>query len=265
MVKLKKKTGSISCFGGKKWNLFGIALFGNNKSRLLSELESKLRSNDIKVWLATVNPEFVMAAEANSDFKSVLARTSVNVVDGIGLIWARQVKNRKSKFEKLLAGIKTGVEILQGKHRESLITGADLMDDFCAMASRLGKTVYFYGGWQDRAARTASYFLKKYPELKVVGAQAEDFDFKTKVDFLFVARGMKKQEEWIDEHFDKLNVRVVMGVGRSFDYYSGELKRAPMWMRKMGLEWLFSLLAQPSRWKRQLELPKFIYMILFGR
>ncbi len=246
--------------------LFGVTLFVSNKRRLLSELEYKLRSKDIKVWLATVNPEFVMNALKDEYFLEILQKkTSVNVIDGIGLIWARQVESRKSKVEKLLVGIKIGVEILQGKHRESLITGADLMDDFCAMASRLGKTVYFYGGWADRSKRTAEYFLKKYPKLKVVGAQAEDFDFKTKVDFLFVARAMKKQELWIDEHFDKLNVRVVMGVGRSFDYYSGELKRAPVWMRRMGLEWLFSLLAQPSRWKRQLELPKFIYMILFGR
>jgi N-acetylglucosaminyldiphosphoundecaprenol N-acetyl-beta-D-mannosaminyltransferase len=255
-VKTRKVTGTSNYFGGKMAVLFGVTLFVSNKRRLLSELEYKLRSKDIKVWLATVNPEFVMNALKDEYFLEILQKkTSVNVIDGIGLIWAK----KKQEGEN---GFKIGWEILQGKHRESLITGADLIDDFCAMAERLNKTVYFYGGWQDRAARTASYFLKKYPKLKVVGAQAEDFDFKTKVDFLFVARAMKKQELWIDEHFDKLNVRVVMGVGRSFDYYSGELKRAPVWMRKMGLEWLFSLLAQPSRWKRQLELPKFIWRVI---
>lgn len=250
--------------------LFGVTLFVSNKRRLLSELELKLRSKDIKIWLATVNPEFIMNALKDEYFLEILQKkTSVNVIDGVGLAWANALveKSQKTKnnFQKIWMGFKIGWEILQGKHRESLITGADLIDDFCAMASRLGKTVYFYGGWADRSKRTAEYFLKKYPKLKVVGAQAEDFDFKTKVDFLFVARAMKKQELWIDEHFDELNVRVVMGVGRSFDYYSGELKRAPMWMRRMGLEWFFSLLAQPSRWKRQLELPKFVYMILFGR
>jgi N-acetylglucosaminyldiphosphoundecaprenol N-acetyl-beta-D-mannosaminyltransferase len=76
---------------------------------------------------------------------------------------------------------------------------------------------------------------------------------------------MKKQEEWIEANLNKLNVRVVMGVGRSFDYYSGELKRAPKWVRKMGLEWLFSLIKEPKRWRRQLALPKFIGTVLFGR
>ena len=73
---------------------------------------------------------------------------------------------------------------------------------------------------------------------------------------------MKRQEEWIMTNLKKLKVGVVMGVGRSFDYYSGDLKRAPVWMRKMGLEWLYSLFKEPKRWKRQLVLPKFIWMVL---
>ena len=98
----------------------------------------------------------------------------------------------------------------------------------------------------------------------MVGYRAEDFDFNTKADYLFVARAMKKQEEWIEANFDKLKVGLVMGVGRSFDYYSGELPRAPMWVRKMGLEWLFSLVVEPKRWRRQLELPKFVGKVLLG-
>jgi N-acetylglucosaminyldiphosphoundecaprenol N-acetyl-beta-D-mannosaminyltransferase len=73
---------------------------------------------------------------------------------------------------------------------------------------------------------------------------------------------MKKQEEWIDQNLDKLNVKIVLGVGRSFDYYSGELKRAPKWARKMGLEWLYSLIREPKRWRRQLALPKFVWEVI---
>jgi len=79
---------------------------------------------------------------------------------------------------------------------------------------------------------------------------------------LFVAYGMRKQEEWIEANWDKLKARVVVGVGRSFDYYSGDLKRAPSFVRKMGLEWLYSLIKEPKRWKRQLALPKFIWMVM---
>jgi N-acetylglucosaminyldiphosphoundecaprenol N-acetyl-beta-D-mannosaminyltransferase len=159
--------------------------------------------------------------------------------------------------------LKWGGEILKGKHKDNLITGADLMDKMCQLAEEKKKTVYFFGGWGDRAKKTAEFFLKKYPKLMVVGFTDENFNIKTEADFLFVARGMKKQEEWIDNHFDKLRVKVVMGVGRSFDYYSGELKRAPEKVRKMGLEWLYSLFKEPKRWKRQLELPKFILKVLF--
>ena len=73
---------------------------------------------------------------------------------------------------------------------------------------------------------------------------------------------MKRQEEWIDRNLKKLKVGMVMGVGRSFDYYSGDLKRAPMMLRKMGLEWLYSLVKEPKRWRRQMELPKFVARIL---
>ena len=80
---------------------------------------------------------------------------------------------------------------------------------------------------------------------------------------MFVAYGMKAQEEWIERNLRNLNVGIVMGVGRSFDYYSGDLKRASKVLRKLGLEWLFSLVMEPKRLKRQLELPKFVLKVLF--
>ena len=177
----------------------------------------------------------------------------------MGLIWALKTVNSNWK---LVNGIKTGFEILRGKHKEALITGADLIDDLCQLAVKNNRSVYFYGGWKNRSEKTALYFLKKYPTLKVAGYSEEKFDFNLKIDFLFVARGMKKQEEWINDNFDKLKIKLVMGVGRSFDYYSGELKRAPEWMRKMGLEWFFSLIMEPKRWRRQLQLPKFVWKVL---
>jgi N-acetylglucosaminyldiphosphoundecaprenol N-acetyl-beta-D-mannosaminyltransferase len=74
---------------------------------------------------------------------------------------------------------------------------------------------------------------------------------------------MRTQEEWIERNLRNLNVGVVMGVGRSFDYYSGDLKRAPKLWQKIGFEWLFSLILEPKRWRRQFELPKFVLKVLF--
>jgi N-acetylglucosaminyldiphosphoundecaprenol N-acetyl-beta-D-mannosaminyltransferase len=85
---------------------------------------------------------------------------------------------------------------------------------------------------------------------------------KFKPDILFVAYGMKKQEEWIKDNRSKASFGVAIGVGRSFDYYSGDLKRAPKFLRKIGMEWLYSLIKEPKRIKRQVVLPKFIWKIL---
>ena len=87
---------------------------------------------------------------------------------------------------------------------------------------------------------------------------------KFKPDILLVAYGMKRQEIWIGENLEEIEVGIVMGVGRSFDYYSGDLKRAPKVWRKIGLEWLYSLIKEPKRWKRQLVLPKFVGRVLKG-
>lgn len=271
-MKNKKITRVLDKDYGIIGNMFGFTLFSRSKSTLLKLIESDMVKKG-KIWIATVNPEFVMAAKRDKNFLEILQkRTTYNVIDGIGLIWANEIQLQITNYElrirsiiKIWLGFKIGLEILMGKHRENLITGADLMDDLCALAEKKDQTVYFYGGWDDRAERTAKYFLKKYPKLNVIGYRAEDFDFNTKVDYLFVARAMKKQELWIDSHYHELNVKLVMGVGRSFDYYSGDLPRAPKLIQKIGFEWLFSLIMEPKRWKRQLELPKFIYMVLFGK
>ncbi len=237
-----------------------MRILGINVAELkIDEVIDQIKNNK-KIWIATVNPEFVMTADRDNSFKNILEKTGLNVTDGIGLVWAREVL--KSKNNKLIAGLLVGLEILQGKYEKEVVSGVELIDRLCAKAEREGKTVYFLGGWNERASKTAQFFVNKYPRLKVAGSQAENFDFETEVDYLFVAYGMKKQEEWIESNFGKLKVGVVMGVGRSFDYYSGELKRAPKWVRRMGFEWFYSLMMEPKRWKRQLVLPKFIWKIL---
>ena len=250
--------------GVKYWELWGIRLFSRGEDDVLSLVKTSLESRNKNYWIATVNPEFLMEAEKDKDFKAILERTNLNVVDGIGLIWAREVLSEKSGVARLGKGFLAGVKILAGGLRENLVAGADLVDKCCRLASETGRTVYFFGGWDERSKQTADYFVNKYPNLKVIGCRAEDFDLATKTDFLFVARAMKKQEEWIAANYDKLNCGVVMGVGRTFDYYSGKLKRAPEFLRRIGLEWLYSLYKEPKRWKRQLVLPRFIGKVLAG-
>jgi len=128
--------------------------------------------------------------------------------------------------------------------------------------------VFFLGGFNDRAERAAKNLGKglKYDfcagEPDFSNEEVLEQINKFKPDILFVAYGMKKQEEWISDHLGKIDVGVAIGVGRSFDYYSGDLKRAPDYVRKMGMEWLYSLIKEPKRLKRQLVLPKFAWKVL---
>lgn len=265
----KKVNRSSDSFDVNMWQIFDISLFGRSKDRVLNIIGDKLDSGTKKYWVATVNPEFVMESLKDDNFKTILKKTDLNVMDGIGLVWAREVLNIKRFF----GGIKVGVEVLQGKYKNEIASGADLVLDLSKMAAEKGFKMFFLGGFGDRAQKTAEFLKNEF------GLKQEQLDWcegepiisnkevvekinKFKPDILLVAYGMKKQEFWIDENIDKLDIGMVMGVGRSFDYYSGELKRAPKWCQRMGLEWLYSLIKEPKRIKRQLVLPKFVWKVL---
>lgn len=269
----KKDNGSRDTFDGNLWQIFDISLFGRDINQVLNIIGSNLELGTKKYWVATVNPEFVMEATKDDKFGKILKKTSLNVMDGIGLVWAREVLKQKSGLKKFGVGIGTGIKILQGKKRDQIASGADLMLNLGQMVAKDNLKMFFLGGFENRAQKTANFFKKKFilkddqiawsegepnVENKEVIKQINRF----KPDVLLVAYGMKKQEFWIDRNLKDLDVGIVMGVGRSFDYYSGELKRAPKKWQKMGLEWLYSLAKDPKRFKRQLALPKFMWKVL---
>jgi len=285
----KKKSKNGDCFGLNYWEIFDIRLFGRGMSQVLKTIDgwlaakAKNKPTSLKLrrprWVATVNPEFVMKTIRDNNFKELLTKTDLNVVDGVGLIWAKELGvrslmlDRRNFIKKILIGVKVGGEILRGKHKEGLVTGVDLMGELVKLAGKKKYKVFFLGGFGDRAEKTAMYFKSKFlisnfqfgwcaGEPKFDNDQVLEKINKFKPDILLVAYGMKKQEEWIYQNLNKLDVGVVMGVGRSFDYYSGDLKRAPEIWRKMGMEWLYSLIKEPKRFKRQLELPKFVWKVL---
>ncbi len=262
---------------GIYWEMYGIKLFGRDKNQVLNVLEEKLALGTKKYWIATVNPEFVMESLKDEKFREILTKTSINVVDGIGLIWAQQMLRPNFQFSifnfQLFKAIKIGLEVLRGKYKDQVASGADLIIDLVKIATRDNKKVFFLGGWGDRAEKTARNFQFSNSSLQCEWCQGEPEVSNSEVikkinsfkpDILLVAYGMKRQEFWINNNLAKIDVGLVIGVGRSFDYYSGELKRAPKWMRKMGMEWLYSLIKEPKRFKRQLVLPKFVWKVIRG-
>lgn len=226
-----------------KKQVLGIKIDDISIQEATKIVESWLPKSD-KHYIVTPNPEMVVAAGEDKEFKDILNKADLAVPDGQGL--------------------KFGSDIVCNT------PGTDLMQALVKMASDWGFTIGLLGGRGGVAAEVAKRLQKKYPKLKISFVSEEPTEIP-KTDILFVAFGHPKQEYWIYENLKNLPagrqvpVKVAMGVGGAFDYISGRVPRAPKWIRNLGLEWLFRLIVQPWRIKRQLALLKFIYLVFFSR
>ena len=272
---LSRLTDASGC---KQWELFDIPLFCGDRPTVVKLIEEKISVGRKKYRIATVNPEFVMLASKDEKFRKLLIETDLNVIDGIGLIWANEldkkcVISRRGFFRKFFGGLKIGVETLRGRYNGRLVSGSDIIVDLNNLAADNNLKIFFLGGFENRAEKTVDYFKSKF-DLKPeqLGWCSGDPEFTNeevlekinifKPDILFVAYSMKKQEYWISDNVANLDAGIIVGVGRSFDYYSGNLKRAPQGWRNIGMEWLYSLIREPKRLRRQLVLPKFVWRVL---
>lgn len=253
-------------------SVLGVKIDALTKSEALDRLHFFMRENtQHTVW--TPNPEMLVKAQRDVYFKHVLNQGDLSLCDGFGLWLAVKVKEQ-------------GV---RNKEQVDRIPGIDCMLELCALAQREGKSVFLLGSGSDEVVtKTAEELKKKFPKLSIVGAhkglavtesifpsslplrgriqqgvdtallydamennQVLQIINTAQPDILFVAFGMGKQEKWISENLSKLpSVKIAMGVGGSFDYISGKVPRAPLLMRKIGLEWLYRLWQQPTRFWR---------------
>jgi N-acetylglucosaminyldiphosphoundecaprenol N-acetyl-beta-D-mannosaminyltransferase len=154
------------------------------------------------------------------------------------------------------------------------VTGVGLFEEMVKVANQDKKKIYLYGASPEVCEKAGNVLQTRYPELQVVGTQ-HGFEKDTSViiqriqdaqpDYLFVALGTPRQEKWIAQHLDVLPVQLVMGVGGTFDVLTGNVKRAPVFMQKLGLEWLHRLLKQPTRAGRMMNLPRFLLRVMKTR
>ncbi len=207
--------------------------------------------------IATVNPEFIMTARRDAEFATVLAQTDLNVPDGVGVLWAAR---------------------RMGHPLRERVGGADLMFRLCERAAREGWRVFLLGAREGVAARAADALRARHPGLQICGtlagsprtADAGDICARVRTaapQLLFVAYGAPAQDTWLARNLpDCLPVSsaalVGMGVGASFDYLTGVQKRAPAVVQRLGLEWLYRLLREPWRLRRQLALPRYAAAVM---
>lgn len=217
--------------------VLGVKIDDISLDEAVETVHGWLKGNS-KHYIVTTNPEFIMTAQQDPIFKKILNGADLSIPDGIGLKLTGKVKNR--------------------------ISGVDLMEKLVEKSVDWSSTVGFLGGRDGVAAKTAERLLQKYPDLKISFVSSDlSTNYKLPAtDLLFVAFGHPKQEKWIYQNLSKLPIKIAMGVGGSFDYISGKVPRAPQWLRDLGLEWLFRLIIQPWRIKRQLRLLKYILLLL---
>jgi N-acetylglucosaminyldiphosphoundecaprenol N-acetyl-beta-D-mannosaminyltransferase len=205
--------------------------------------------------VATVNPEFVMRASSDAEFARVLESADLCLADGSGVVWAAR---------------------RQGCALAGPVTGVDLIPPLAALCARRGFRLFLLGAAPGVADDLARRLKDQHPGLQVdahPGSPDEADDDETnrhieatRPQILLVAYGAPAQELWIDRLGERLSgVRVAMGVGGAFDYLTGRVPRAPMWMRQAGMEWLFRLAQQPWRIRRMAVLPVYALRVFRAR
>lgn len=232
--------------------ILGIKIDELSFSEVMEKITDFLLSSKMH-QVATVNPEFIMTAQKDGDFKNILNSTDLNIPDGFGLQCAALYKRKKI-----------------GKR----LTGVDLTWEIAKLAAEKGYSIYLLGGKPGVAEMTANRLRYLYRNLKIAGTYVGFPDEEgiverinsSKADILLVAYGAPKQEKFIANHKNELKCKVAMGVGGTFDYISQMVRRAPEWMRNIGLEWLYRLIQQPPRFRRiYAAVIKFPLAVIFSR
>jgi N-acetylglucosaminyldiphosphoundecaprenol N-acetyl-beta-D-mannosaminyltransferase len=191
-----------------------------------------------------VNAGKIVLARKDPDLAYIIRTAELVGADGVPIIWASYLLSKP----------------LPGR-----VNGTDLMNRLIELAAEKGYRVYFLGARQQVIEKAIVQLKQKYPSLQLAGyrngyynspeseRQVIDDVSGSRADILLIGMSSPKKEKWVRQHFQDLNVTVVHGVGGSFDILGGVTKRAPLWMQKAGLEWLYRLAQEPRRlWRRYL-------------
>lgn len=240
--------------------ILGVKVNFVDLKTIINRVEELVKYNK-KGQITTPNPEHIIICQNDYRFKKIINQSIFSVPDGIGVILAAKLR-----------GDNFGV-------KKKRLSGIDLMLELLKLANKKRWPVFLLGGAKGVAEKTADKLSSKYKHLKIGWlsgpAEIEKADSaelrniiaqinKFAPRLLFAAFGAPKQEKWIADNLKKLNVNLAMGVGGAFDYLAGKAKRPPEIIRKAGLEWLWRLIHQPWRLKRQLRLLKFAFLVIFS-
>ncbi len=234
--------------------LFGLEISNTSMPQAVDWIVRRVQRKQ-PALLNFVNAHCLNVACRNTAYRRALGRSTRLLPDGSGVKLALRLK---------------------GENLIENLNGTDLFPPLCAAAQRHGLSLYLLGAAPGVAARMADNMQRRYPGLRIAGTQHGFFEAahdaavvadinRSGADILLVAMGVPRQELWLVQHQDRLQTTVNMGVGGLFDFYSGRIRRAPWWLRRLGMEWTWRLLQEPARmWRRYLlGNPEFVLRALF--
>lgn len=220
--------------------LLNIEVDNLTMSETIEKIDELIQSNK-NSYIVTPNVDHIVKLETDEEFKKVYKDASLILTDGMPLVWISKLKKMPIK-EK--------------------ISGSDLFPKVCELAAQKDYKVFLLGAAPGVADQAASNLKKKFSGLQVVGTYSPSFGFENnpkeinkiiriindvKPDILAIGLGAPKQEKFIYNYKEKLNVPISLAIGASIDFEAGNIKRAPKWMQNIGLEWFYRLLKEPKR------------------
>lgn len=197
------------------------------------DIISKTIRNNKKFSVVSINLNKVIKANESNEVMKIIKSFDCFIPDGISVV-------------------RTSKEI------NDRITGIDLFNRICDEHKKIGAKIFLYGAKQEIVETTKNNLRRKYNDIQIVGIENgynKDNNYlvnkinQSGANIVFIAMGSPKQERWIYENKNKINANIFMGVGGTFDIISGKLKRAPMWIQKLGIEWLYRTMREPKRLK----------------
>lgn len=202
--------------------------------------------------VVTLGTEMVVYAQRDAAFRTIVNASALSLCDTVGLLMVARMR---------------------GSSLRERVTGVELIDHLCSVSATLGLGVYLLGAAPGIAEQAAAVLRQRFPMLAVSGTHDGYFEEEASAgiagaikesgaSLLFVGLGSPRQEFWIAQHMQSTGCGVAIGVGGSFDVISGNVARAPARWQRLGVEWLYRLVREPSRWRRQLALPYFVWLVL---
>ncbi len=237
-----------------KVNVLGVKVGKYSIDTAADKIMEYMEKGERRKSVFTPNSEIIMLGYKDPEFCKILNDADILTADGIGVVYASKIL--KNPISERAAGYDVACKVL-------------------SKMAPLGMSVYLFGAKPGVAQTAAENIQKKYPGVVVCGCADGYFDAdkekliiadinEKKPDMLFVCLGAPKQEKWISSHKSELDFGVAMGIGGSLDVFAGNVKRAPNFFVKLGIEWLYRLIKEPKRAGRMLVLPKFGFTVLLN-